>query len=232
MKKLILCLFLICLSAQAQNNYFEIFTDSTALKTQNDKIILDIETKVKLVAPSFSFNGLTTAIPKTFMPGQYRHKPNKIYQTTWQIGGPPMEGFLTDVGGSPENGKSLAAMFFYGFFLPHEVGHALQYHTKHVPANDYDGEYEANVLAVIYWQSKGKQKELQQCYEMAKMVLSKLKNPIPENADAKKYMTEHYQELLKDPYKYGYIQFSQIVQILEDKSLPDFDAYVRKYFAK
>lgn len=234
MKRILSVLILswICITAKAQNNYFEIYTDSAALKDQNDAMIRDIETRIKLIQPSFSFKGLTTEIPNRFMPGQYRHKTNKIYHLTWQIGGPPMEKFLIEVGGSSDSGKVLAAMFFYGFFLPHEIGHALQYHTDNVPKNDFDGEYQASEVAVSYWRSKGKEKELQQCYEMAKKVLTKLKNPIPENVDAKKYMTEHYDELLRDPYKYGYIQFSQIVDILEDKSLPDFDTYIKKYLTK
>lgn len=234
MKSIISVLLLswFCLTAKSQNRYFEIYMDSAALKNQNDELIRDIEARVKLVEPSFSFKGLTTEIPKTFMPGQYRSRTNKIYQLTWQIGGPPMEGFLTEVGGSTDKFTSLAALFFYGFFLPHEIGHGLQFHTENVPKNNYDGEYEANELALLYWRSKGKQKELQQCYQMAKMVLAKLKNPIPENIDAKKYITEHYEELLKDPYKYAFIQFSQIVKIFDDKSLPDFDTYIKRYFQR
>lgn len=134
----ILLLSWLCLTAKAQNRYFEIYTDSAALKNQNDDIIRDIEERVKLVESSFSFKGLTTEIPKTFMPGQFRSRTNKIYQLTWQIGGPPMESFLTEAGGNTEKGKSLAALFFYGFFLPHEVGHALQFHTGNVPQNNYD----------------------------------------------------------------------------------------------
>lgn len=225
----ILLLSWICITVNAQNKYFEIYTDSAALKNQNDEMILDIETRIKLVQPSFSFKELTTEIPNRFMPGQYRSKPNKIYHNTWQIGGPPMEAFLNEVSGSTANGKVLAGIFFYGFFLPHEIGHAFQYHTNSTPTNDFDAEYQASELAVSYWRSKGKQKELEQCYEMAKNVLKKLKNPIPENVDEKKYLTEHYNELLQDPYKYGYIQFSQIVKILEDQSLPNFEAYVKKH---
>jgi len=228
----ILLLSWFCIIAKAQNNYFEIYTDSAALKNQNDELIGDIETRVKLVEPCFSFKGLTTEIPKTFMPGQYRSKTNKIYQLTWQIGGPPMESFLTEMGGSLDKGNALAALFFYGFFLPHEVGHALQYHTNNVPENAYDGEYEANELALLYWRSKGRDKELQQCNEMVKKILTKLKNPVPKNAEAKTYIAAHYNELLKDPYKYAFIQFSQIVKILGDRSLPDFDTYIKKYFRK
>lgn len=49
---------------------------------------------------------------------------------------------------------------------------------------------------------------------MVKKVLKKLKNPIPENVDAKKYFTARYDELLKDPYKYAFIQFLKIAKIL------------------
>jgi len=228
----ILCICWMFASAKAQNSYFEIYTDSAALKNQNDEMIRDIEASIKLLEPSFSFKGLTTEIPKTFMPGQYRSKTNKIYQPTWQVGGPPMEKFLTDVSGSTGDAKVLAGMFFYGFFLPHEIGHAFQQHTGAVSENNYDGEYKANEFAVAYWRSKGKKKELDKCLQLAKTALANLKNPIPDGVDKEKYLTEHYNELLKDPYKYGYIQFSQIVNILENKLLPDFNTYVKEHFKK
>lgn len=229
---LVLVISMICSFAIAQNNYFEIYNDSTKLKNQNDALIREMEKQIQTTNPYFNFKGLTTEIPNTFMPGQYRSKTNKIYLNTWQVGGPPMEAFLADVAGSNEKGNTMAALYFYGFFLPHEVGHALQHHTQKEPENNYDGEYEANELAITYWRSKGKQKELQQCYEMAKIVLAKLKNPIPKNEDVKTYVTAHYYEMLKDPYQYAYIQFSQIVTIFEDKSLPTFDVYIQKYFPK
>ncbi|MES2417147.1 MAG: hypothetical protein V4541_03110 [Bacteroidota bacterium] len=229
-KLIILALTLLYTTVNAQNNYFELYTDSTALKIQNDALILDFEIQIKRFEPSFSFNGLTTEIPNNFMPGQYTSKTNKIYLNTWQVGGPPMESFLTEITGSKESGQQAGALFFYGFFLPHEIGHGLHFQTDNVPKNNYDSEYEANEIAVSYWRSKGKQKELQQCYVLAKKILSQLKNPIPENTDEKEYITAHYKELMNDPYKYGYIQFSQIVKILEDKSLPKFEKYIKKYF--
>lgn len=223
-------LLIIGTSVKAQNRYFEIYTDSASLKNQNDKLISDIERIVKRIEPNFSFKGLTTEIPNTFMPGQYREKAHKIYLNTWQVGGPPMEGFLTNATGSKEEGERMAALFFYGFFLPHEVGHALQYQTKNVPKSAYDGEYKANELAVVYWRSQNKEKELQQCYELAIKVLPKLHNPVPENTDAHKYITENYWDLVNDPFKYGYIQLSQIVEIMDNKTLPDFETYIKKYF--
>ena len=222
-------LFCACTIATAQNKYFEIFTDSTALKTENDRLIEHIESRVQLIKPSFSFNGLTTEVPNTFMPGQYLQKTNKIYLNTWQVGGPPMEAFLTEMAGGKDEGIRMGGLFFYGFFLPHEIGHAMQYTTSNVPENRYDAEYEANEFAVSYWKKQGRDTELQQCYDMALAALKKLKNPVPEGQSMKQYFNDNYHELIKDPNKYGYFQLLQIVQVMDDKSLPDFYSYIRKY---
>ncbi|RYF38443.1 MAG: hypothetical protein EOO38_24760 [Cytophagaceae bacterium] len=52
------------------------------------------------------------------------------------------------------------------------------------------------------------------------------------NTEVKKYFTEHYNEFGQDPYKYGFIQFSQFVKVYEDKSLPDFNTYVKSLSGK
>ena len=228
----IVMFILLSVSTNAQNKYFQLFTDGTLFKKANDSLIRDIENKLKKINPAFSFNGMTTEVSDTFLNGQYLPKTNIIYQITIQTARPVMGGFLTDLAGSEAGADSLAGLIFYGFFLPHEIGHGLEYNSDNVPNNKFQSEYEANVFATLYWRSVGKEKELQQCYEMAKKIVSKLKDPIPENVDAKQYITEHYDELMQDPYKYGYIQFSQIVSILEDKSLPDFTTYVKKYLQK
>lgn len=56
MKKVLICLLLswFCITAKTQNSYFKIYLDSAALKNQNDELIRDIETRVKLVESSFS----------------------------------------------------------------------------------------------------------------------------------------------------------------------------------
>lgn len=102
---LLLVISMICSFAIAQNNYFEIYNDSTKLKNQNNSLIREMEKQIQTTNPSFNFKGLTTEIPNTFMPGQYRSKTNKIYLNTWQVGGPPMEVFLADVAGSNEKGN-------------------------------------------------------------------------------------------------------------------------------
>ena len=66
-----------------------------------------------------------------------------------------------------------------------------------------------------------------ECYKIAKKALSQLKNPFPENVDAKKYFTTHYEEMAQNLNQYGYVQLDQIVKIFEDKNLRDFDKYMK-----
>lgn len=125
--------FMLSAPCFAQNKYFQPYIDSAALKKDNDALIADFETMVQQVQPGFSINGLTTAIPEKFMPGMYLHKTNKIYHVTWQTGWPPMQDFLVKMAGTSDSAQTMGALFFHGYFFPHEVGHALQYHSNNVP---------------------------------------------------------------------------------------------------
>ncbi|MBX2931629.1 MAG: hypothetical protein KF781_06780 [Chitinophagaceae bacterium] len=54
-----------------------------------------------------------------------------------------------------------------------------------------------------------------------------MKNPVPANENYKEYITKHYNELASDPYKYGYIQFSQFVEIYENNKLSGFGTFIK-----
>lgn len=133
--------------------------------------------------------------------------------------------------GGKEEGERLAALYFYGFFLPHEIGHGLQFNAKTRKNNDYDNEYDASVIALLYWKERGKKEEMIACEKIARTVLSKLKNPIPVDQDMKKYFTEHYEEMAQNADQYAYILFKQIVDIFNDKSLPDFTTHMKQYLS-
>ena len=54
-----------------------------------------------------------------------------------------------------------------------------------------------------------------------------------ENKDVKKYLNENYWEFIKmNPGNYNAIQSMQVIEIYEDKSLPDFDVFVSDYIKK
>ena len=80
-------------------------------------------------------------------------------------------------------------------------------------------------------EAKAVTRSWKKCYEIAENALTKLKDPVPEGIDRKIYVTENYARLTQDHMGYAYILFSQIVEIMEDKSLPDFKTYMKeKYF--
>ena len=216
----------------AQKNVFKLYTDSVLLRNDSDLIIADFESRVKKVDSQVSFNGLKTIVKDNLFSGNYLERTNRIYLPHWPTAPKPIKDFCTQVMGGKKEGEQLAAMYFYGFFLPHEVGHGLQFNAHVRKDNEYDNEYDANVMALLYWRAKGKDKEMAECYRIAKIVLSKLKNPIPENADEKKYFTEHYEEMAQNADQYAYMLFKQIVIIFEDKNLPDFNTYIGQYLAK
>lgn len=233
MKKLLLTLILFFATVYlcSQNTLFQLYDDGDALKKHSDELIADIEKEVKSINPAFSFNGLTTEISETFIPGHYRPNTNRIYYCTWPVAKPAMADFSIKAVGSMEAGDQLAAHYFFGYFLAHEIGHAMDFNTGKIPDNRYDSEYYANVFAMLYWRCKGRDKELQKCYEIAKNALTKLKDPVQAGTDRKKFVTENYAKLTQDHMGYAYILFSQIVEIMEDKSLPDFKTYMKeKYF--
>jgi hypothetical protein len=131
--------------------------------------------------------------------------------------------------GSGEKGQELFGLFFNGFYLPHELGHALQKElTQYKAANSYESEYLANIISMLWWQKQGKHKELKNCYELAKKIMMQLKNPVPSGETAEQYFTEHYEEAGKNPFVYGYMQFGQFIKIYEDKNLPDFDTKIKE----
>ena len=216
----------------SQNKLFEIFTDSTALRKENDLIIKDFEARVKKIDNTVSFNGLKTVVKDSLFSGYYLPRTNRIYLTRWQSTPKVIVDFCTQVMGNKKDGEKLAGMYFYGFFLPHEVGHGLQFNTKTRKDNEYDNEYEASLLALLYWKERKKDKEMKECYKIAKQVLSKLKNPIPENEDMKQYFTVHYEEMAQDANSYAYMLFKQIVAIFEDKNIPDFQTYIKLDLSK
>ena len=61
---------------------------------------------------------------------------------------------------------------------------------------------------------------------------SKLPKPFANDISADEYFTKNYEAASQNPYVYGYMQFKQFIDIYEDKTLVDFDTYVKKYLTQ
>lgn len=73
-------------------------------------------------------------------------------------------------------------------------------------------------------------KELEECYNIAKLAMTKIENPFPAGVDKETYFTQNYHAFGQSPEKYGYVMFSQIVEIYENRTLTDFDSYLGYFF--
>jgi hypothetical protein len=140
--------------------------------------------------------------------------------------------FFYEVAGGEAEGKNAFGLFFNGFYLPHELGHALQDIVEKGSVTSYNNEYFANTVAILWWRKAGKEKELKSCYEAAKKMWTKLPNPVPAGEAEDAYFTKNYEVASQNPYTYGYMQFKQFIQLYEDKTLPDFDTFIKNYLAK
>jgi len=228
MKNLILIfLVLFSLQSNAQNRWFTTYSDSVALKTDAVKIVNQFKQKVKSANPTIKLDDWK--VVKNTSPYLIYIENKTVNLPLWQEVIPQQKDFFAEVAEGKEQGREVFGLFFNGFYLVHELGHGLGESVGKKFENAYDLEYEANTIAILYWRSTGEKKNLKKCYTYAKKMLKHLKNPVPANENFKEYMSKHYQELSSDPYKYGYIQFSQFVEIYENKNLPDFVTFIKNY---
>lgn len=232
MKKigLLLCLFS-SFVLSAQHSFFKVYEDSAALVNDASHIVDDFVQRVNRINPVITAKPMAVLNTKPYLIF-YSANANKINLPIWHQVIPPQKQFFYQLSGSEKGGEEVFGLFFNGFYLPHEMGHALQAAVKKRDSSLYANEYFANVVSILYWREVNRTKELEQCYQFAKKFVSQLKDPAPEGADAIQYFNTHYNELGADPYKYAYYQFRQFIQIYEDKSIGDFKSWIQQYLSK
>lgn len=222
--------FLFSSTLMAQNNWFKLYEDSTTLVNDGKAITAAFTKDIQQIKPSLTFNintKLNTTPYLIFYWGENGERTANLPK--WDQVIEPQKQFFYEVAGSEAAGKDLFRLFFNGFYLPHELGHALEHITKGNLKGSYQEEYFANIVAVLWWRKQGKKDELKKCYELAKKVWAKLPNPVPTGSSMESFFTENYQKASEDPYTYGYMQFKQFIMVYEDQTLPDFDTFIRGY---
>ena len=231
MKKIISCsLLLLCLqTVKAQKKWFTIYQDSVALVKEATKISEKFKKDVYNFKKDDKFT--TTTILNTTPYLIFFDGKNQVNIPLWSQVLPELKAFTKEVTGSEEEGKRMFGLFFNGFYLIHEYGHAYQetYDYKNSKVS-YQNEHLANTIAMLYWRKIGKKKELKQCYELAKTMFAKLPNPVPDGMTKEEYFTKNYEEATQNPFVYAYMQFGQFIEIYEDQSLPSFNEFMKSKF--
>jgi len=234
MKALLLVAVLLPFSLFSQAPFFKVYTDSAQLVNDGKSITADFMQRVKKVDAGLAIE------PKAIL----NTSPYLIYwddslQTAnlpiWHQVIPDQQQFFIQLnGGNEAEGKRMFGLFFNGFYLPHELSHAIEwylvFHVKKRKAqNYYFSEYFANTLAIHYWREKGRTRELEQCYQFAKKMTAQLPNPVPAGEDKINYFNNNYGKLSSNPFTYGYYQFAQFVEIYEKKTDEGFDGFLKEF---
>lgn len=225
-----LILLLSVTSLFAQNQWFKTYTDSIALVNDANALSKVFISDIQKIKPNYKFEGNIILDTSPYL--IYYGFDKNVHLPLWEQVLPEIKSFFVELSGSETEGKTMFGLFFNGFYLPHELGHALQDEIDGTLEQSYKSEYFANTIAMLWLRKHGYQKELEQCYNFAKAMESKLPNPVQDGESIEDYFTHNYNEASKNPYSYGYMQFKQFVEVYEDEALVDFDTFIKNYLYK
>ncbi len=215
----------------AQNGWFKTYTDSIILLSDANRIKDQFSRDIKKIKPNSKFK-VDLIFDTT--PNLIFINNDTIHLPLWEEVDGNFKGLLEQLAGGAENGKEVFGLFFNGFYLAHELGHGFQFTVeKRSELREYEMEYFANTISILWWRKQKKEAELKRCYEYAKIMLKDYPDPFPSGVDKKNYFSENYNDLQLDSNLfariYPYVQFNQFIEIYEDKSLTDFDNFVKAY---
>ena len=159
MKKtiLIIAITLMSLTTNAQKKWFTLYQDSIALLNDAIKISEKFKKDVSSYRKDKKFE--TTTILNTTAYLIFYGENNQVNIPLWSEILPELQAFTKEVTGSEEEGKRMFGLFFNGFYLIHEYGHAYQetYNYENSKAS-YQNEHLANTIAMLYWKKIGKRR--------------------------------------------------------------------------
>ena len=209
----------------AQETWFTLFTDSTSLVKNANKLSMAFVSDVKKINPDIKLEA-TSIVNTTPSLIFYNGETKTINLPLWVQVAPDQKNFFYDVAGGEDSGKTAFGLFFNGFYLSHEMAHAFQHSVEGtLPQSSYDNEYFANTVAILWWRKQKRNTELKMCYEYAKKMWLQMPNPVPNGMSTREFFTKNFAS--QNPYSYGFMQFYQFIQIYEDNTLPDFDTFIK-----
>lgn len=219
----------------SQSPLFKVYSDSAKLVQDAKNVTVDFMQQVYKTNESLNVIKPTAVLNTTPYLIFWDDSSQTANMPIWQQVIPQQKQFFIALNNNNEaEGLRMFGLFFNGFYLPHELAHAVEWHLvfhtkKRKSQGYYLSEYFANTLAIIYWRQKGRTTELEACYKFAKQMIAQLPNPVPAGQDKIAYFNSNYERLISDPFSYGYYQFSQFVEIYEKKALPSFQEYLGSF---
>lgn len=227
------CTLGLAFTAAAQHPaWFALQTDSASLVREARALTERFIADVRAAAPDVRLHPRVIERTTPYLIF-YSEADTTVNLPLWDKVPSPLKEFLTRVGGDEATGRALFAHYFNGFYLPHELGHALIDALGLAPASgSYAEEKKANALAMAWWREQGRTRELAACLELARTALAHTPVPDTEGLGTEAFLTRYYERATQDPFLYGYVQFGQFVELYDDPALPGFAEQVRALVAQ
>lgn len=146
----------------------------------------------------------------------------KIVAPWWDDLPPEVRQVFAHFGGGDAEGERVFRAFFHRFFLAHESGHWLRYRSETRRETLYANEDDANRIAVAFWRAQPDGEAfLAELERMLVGIVSRIPDPTPAGQDPVEFFGASYQELGRDPMKYGYFQFRFVLDAVRERSRLD-----------
>lgn len=154
----------------------------------------------------------------------YSGQNGKITMPWWDDLTPEVRSVFAHLGGGEPEGEQVFRAFFHRFFLAHEAAHWLRHRSETNATTRYAREDDANRVAVAFWRTQPDGEAfLAELERMLVGIVGRIPDPTPAGEDPVAYFGANYQELGRDPMKYGYYQFRFVLDAVRERSTLDLD---------
>jgi predicted amidohydrolase YtcJ len=200
-----------------------LYTDTAQLRTAAQAVVNDFHART--VAAGLDL-GPTPAVEVRTTPQLIFFSPNAIRIVAPWWGDLPAEvrQVFAHLGGGDAEGEQVFRAFFHRFFLAHEAAHWLRHRSETRKQTLYANEDDANRVAVAFWRTQPDGEAfLAELERMLVGIVGRIPDPTPAGQDPVAYFGANYQELGRDPMKYGYYQFRFVLDAVRERSTLDLD---------
>jgi hypothetical protein len=143
---------------------------------------------------------------------------NQITVPWWDDLPPEHHALFESWGGDRAGGKRLFRALFHRFLVIHEAGHWLQSRSDQRKATLYENEVDANRIAVAFWRTTPDGEAfLAEVETLLERCVATTPDPTPPGEDAAAFFLANYQELGRDPVRYGYYQFRFMLDAVRER---------------
>jgi predicted amidohydrolase YtcJ len=146
----------------------------------------------------------------------------QIVAPWWDDLAPEVRTVFARLGGGEAEGQQVFRAFFHRFFIAHEAAHWLRHRSDTRKETLYAGEDDANRIAVAFWRTQPDGEAfLAELERMLVGIVARIPDPTPAGQDPVAFFGANYQELGRDPMKYGYYQFRFVLDAVRERSQLD-----------